>query len=89
MQSNHLAAGPLQVLAALCVNIEGTREMIDTKLAQPGSRPVRYELIDRYGQVDGVYDTAEEAAFFASKFWPGEEQDPDRTGKGWDIEVVR
>lgn len=52
-------------------------------------RPVRYELIDKFGQIDGTYDTAAEAAFRAEHLWPDQEQDPDRTGKGWDIEVVR
>ena len=62
--------------------------------------PNRYELIDKDGRVymagssDGmmlrrfVFESAMEAASFAGRLWPNQEQDPDRTGKGWDIQLV-
>lgn len=66
-----------------------------------GKPPHRYELIDKDGEVfvdrtlDGYalrvpqFASAVEAAAYAKRLWPDQEQDPDRTGKGWDIQVVR
>lgn len=50
--------------------------------------PTRYELIDKDGKSWGDFDTAGGAAAFARIKWPHQEQDEDRTGKGWDIQVV-
>lgn len=62
--------------------------------------PVQYELIDKDGNKiiltspDGkvlrhlTFDTAVTAAEWAKKWWPDQEQDEYRTGKGWDISVV-
>jgi hypothetical protein len=70
-------------------NVVGTCQQIDKYLTQPGSRPVRYEIISRDGKVSFLtYETATKAAAVAARLWPGQEQDPDRTGKGWDIAVV-
>jgi len=51
--------------------------------------PVRYRLLDREGIAFGPYPTAHAAALMASDLWPDQRQDPDRTGTGWDIEVIQ
>jgi hypothetical protein len=51
------------------------------------SRP-RYELVDKDGRICGTYPTATAAGLSAQRCWPGEEQDEDRTGNGWDVQVV-
>ncbi len=61
----------------------------DARLTQRGSRPVRYELVRRDGEISPMkFESAAQAAEAAGLLWPGEEQDEDRTGKGWDIQVV-
>jgi hypothetical protein len=70
------------------VNDGGTDARSGTQLTQPRSGPVRYELIDRFGMLRGRFDTAHDAILAAERIWPGEEQDPDHTGKGYDIQVV-
>lgn len=50
--------------------------------------PVPYELIDRHGQKHGPFSCAGDAVDYAKAAFPDQEQDPDRTGKGWDIQVV-
>lgn len=62
-------------------------------------QPTRYELIDKDGNVvaqptpDGAerpltFDAATAAAAYARSLWPDQEQDEERTGKGWDIQTV-
>lgn len=71
------------------VNGSGTNASADTGLTHEGSRPVRYELIDKDGVVrPGGYGSAASAAVAARYLWPDQEQDPDRTGRGWDIAVI-
>ena len=90
MQTNHLARNAMQLHAGSSVNLEGTCVVIDTKLAQPGSPSVRYQLISPTAARLGIYDTALEAASAAGGFWPGVCQRSDDNGAdGWDIEVVR
>ena len=49
----------------------------------------RYELIDKDGKkVPMTFGTAQAAAQHARAIWPDQEQDEDRTGKGWDVQVV-
>lgn len=57
---------------------------------QPGSRPVRYQLITKEGicWAGMEFNTAREAIYKASALWPDQSQDPERTGKGWDVQVV-
>jgi hypothetical protein len=50
--------------------------------------PTRYELVDKYGVKHGPFDSALEAGLYAARYWPDQEQDPDRTGKGWDVHVI-
>ena len=87
MQTNHLAARPLQLHAGSSVNLEGTCAVIDTKLAQPGSPSVRYEIVSYRGEIFGPYDSMEAAAQAAREKWPDQHQDEDRTGAGWDIQI--
>jgi hypothetical protein len=57
-------------------------------MAHEDSRSVRYELIDRAGNVYDTFNTAGNAAAMAKHLWPDQEQDPDRTGNGWDIQIA-
>lgn len=50
--------------------------------------PVRYRLVDRFGITRGFFYSASEAAAAANRIWEGEPQDPERSGRGWDIETV-
>lgn len=62
-----------------------------TNLTQVGSPPVRryYELVGADGIVYSVkFEKAAHAAEQAKRLWPDQEQDPDRTGKGWDIQLI-
>ena len=52
-------------------------------------RPVLYQVIDRDGNVlPPGFTTASKAFEYAQRLWPDQEQDEDRTGKGWDIQVA-
>lgn len=62
--------------------------MIDTPVTQPRSGPVRYELIDKDGVAHGPFTTAKIAVGIAMATWPDQEQDPELTGKGWDVQVM-
>lgn len=68
--------------------MDRTESKIDTPVARDVSRPVLYELIDRDGVNHGERTSAAYLAELACRLWPDQEQDPDRTGKGWDIQVV-
>jgi len=69
------------------VNGSGTVVDIDTRLTRDSSR---FELIDKDGNAYRTkFASTREAVYAASLLWPDQEQDPDRTGKGWDIQVVR
>lgn len=63
----------------------------DSKISTPAARgrsgPVRYELVDKDGRIQGAYSTGWAASMSAHQLWPDQEQDEDRTGKGWDIQV--
>jgi hypothetical protein len=87
MQTNNLASTPLQVRASLGVNLGGTCVVIDTKLAQRRSGPVRFESVSYRGEIFGPYDSMEAAAQAAKEKWPDQHQDEDRTGAGWDVQV--
>lgn len=62
---------------------------MSTPEAQGRSRPVRYELINSEGLWIGTYDAPWIAANVAKSLWPDQEQDEDRTGKGWDVQAVQ
>lgn len=70
------------------MNMAGTDSKIDTPLARERSRVVRYELIDKDGGKHGPFYTIISARAYAEGHWPDQSQDPDRTGRGWDIAVV-
>lgn len=71
------------------VNDSGTISGSDTRLTREGSRPVRYHVIDKDGGKHGPFEGLLAAGAMAVLTWPGQEQDTDRSGKGWDVEVVR
>lgn len=49
----------------------------------------QYEVVDKTGVVMPTkFDHAAEAAMWATHRWPEQQLDPDRTGAGWDIQVV-
>lgn len=71
------------------MNISGTCKPIETESVQGGSRPVRFELVRADGAISPMkFDTAAQAVEAAGYLWPGQEQDEDRTGAGWDIQAV-
>ncbi len=51
--------------------------------------PWRYALLATDGRVVATNSNAGYLAGLAERLWPDQEQDPDRTGAGWDVEVVR
>lgn len=51
-------------------------------------RKSQYIIRDKFGKPYGLFNSAQAAARWANSKWPGEEQDSERTGKGWDIEVL-
>ena len=61
--------------------------MIEENRRVPNSK-CRFELIDKDGNVcEGTWPSAAHAATAAMMRWPDQEQDEDRMGKGWDIQV--
>ena len=68
--------------------MDGTDSKIDTSVTRVGSRPVRYEIVDKEGHTIGPFDSAEDAGAYAKRLWPDEVQDEGRTGRGWDIQVA-
>lgn len=48
----------------------------------------RFELIDKDGNVRGPFKSAADAMSYATKRWPDQEQDPDHTGRGWDVQIA-
>jgi len=71
------------------VNMTGTDQKISTQATRGRSGPVRYELVRADGVVSPMkFDTAAQAVEAAGYLWPGQQQDEDRTGKGWDVQVA-
>lgn len=50
--------------------------------------PNRYELIDKDGKVVGADSSVTLLADIARIRWPDQEQDEERSGKGWDVQVA-
>jgi hypothetical protein len=46
-------------------------------------------LIDKHGGFWGPFETLASLVAFATREWPDQAQDQDRTGKGWDIVLLR
>lgn len=70
-------------------NMDRTEQKIDTPVTSPRSGPVRYELVDKDGHVlERKFSSALAAGLFANQFWPDQEQDEDRAGNGWDVQLV-
>ena len=70
------------------MNKDETCDNSGTKLTQPRSRPVHFELVSYRGEIFGPFVSAREAAEVAKAKWPHQEQDEDRTGAGWDIQIA-
>ena len=71
------------------VNDSGTRPPSDTLVTRGRSSPVHYELVRADGVISPMkFETAADAVRAAGYLWPDQEQDEDRTGKGWDVQVV-
>ena len=71
------------------MNDKGTCSPSDTPLAQGRSGPVLYELVSYRGEIFGPFPSVQRAAMFAAVRWPGQDQDEERIGAGWDIEAIR
>lgn len=51
----------------------------------------RYEIVAKDGRVFGfniTFGSATEAARYAKVLWPDQEQDEERSRKGWDVQLV-
>lgn len=48
----------------------------------------QYEVVDRDGRIHGPFHSIIDANAYCKAKWPDQEQDEDRTGKGWDVQVV-
>lgn len=50
----------------------------------------QFYLIDKDGNVYGYqrFASVVEAARRAKELWPNQEQDPERSGRGWDVQAV-
>lgn len=71
------------------MNKSPTRSDSDTPVTRGRSGPVRYELVDKDGHVlERKFSSALAAGLFANQFWPDQEQDEDRAGKGWDVQLA-
>lgn len=62
--------------------------MNDTPLTQPRSGSVQFELVSYRSEIFGPYPTAAAAMEAAKAKWPDQEQDEDRAGCGWDVQVA-
>lgn len=88
MTSSEQNASALHETVPDLQNEAQTCAQTSTPAAQPRSGPVLYELIDKDGKVIGTDSSAAFLADMAKIKWPDQEQDPDRTGAGWDVQVV-
>ena len=70
------------------MNDSGTRSTDGPKLTHGCSGPVRFELVEADGRIRVTSESATFLAEHAKRLWPDQEQDPDRTGKGWDVQEV-
>lgn len=52
------------------------------------SVPHCFELVSYRGEIFGPYASIAETREAAKMKWPDQEQDEDRTGEGWDIQVA-
>jgi len=77
------AANPEQT----AVNDSGTQSRADAPVTRGRSGPVPYEVVDYRGNIHGPFHNAIEAFAYADAKWPDQEQDEDRTGAGWDVQI--
>lgn len=69
-------------------NEERSSSKTDTDLTRPRSGPVRYELIDKDGKTHGPFNNLKATWKYAETHFSGQEQDEDRTGNGWDVQII-
>ena len=50
--------------------------------------PIQFELVSYRGEIFGPFESVSHAVLVAKTKWPHQEQDEDRTGKGWDVQVA-
>lgn len=75
--------------AAECMNDARTCTEKYAQMTQGCSRPVRYEIVRADGVLSPIkFDTAADAVQAAKLWFPDQEQDEDRTGAGWDIQIA-
>lgn len=61
----------------------------DSSICAETEPSIRYEVVSCVGVKSPMkFDTIREAIKFAEYAFPDQEQDPDRTGRGWDVQVV-
>lgn len=65
---------------------DGTKR--DLENARKVHQPLRYELVDKDGNVVGWASSMAGIAAMVKLKFGDQEQDEERTGKGWDIAVV-
>ena len=71
-----------------CMNASGTCADASTKQTR-SVHPTRYEVVNNMGIVSPMkFDTIGEAVKFAEYAFPNQEQDEDRSGAGWDIQIA-
>lgn len=63
----------------------GTKQDLENR--KP-TEPVLYELVAADGRTHGPFESAHEAAEYARHEFPGQQQDEERSGKGWDVQVA-
>lgn len=68
--------------------MSATDRKIDTPATRGSSRVVPTEVVSYRGEIFGPFKSATEAARWAARRWPDQEQDEDRTGQGWDLQVA-
>lgn len=51
-------------------------------------QPTQYEIVSKEGDIFGPFKTAPEAAAWAKKRWPDQEQRDENGGDGWDLRVA-
>lgn len=54
----------------------------------PKANDVQYEVVDKDGKTHGPFDTPGTAVQWAIDQWPDQNLDEDRSGRGWDVQVV-
>jgi hypothetical protein len=57
-------------------------------MIKENSRVTNYEVIDKDGIAHGPFHNIIQASAYAQEKWPDQEQDEERSGNGWDIQII-